>query len=266
MIHFEYHPVADLFPLMPDPELEALSRDIEANGLREPIWLHPDGRIIDGRNRYRACMLVGVEPDTRTWDGDVDLVAFVVSLNLHRRHLSEGQRAMIAAKIANIEPGQFAGNQHVPCANLRTPPVSQSAAAALMDVSRRSVQHATKVQTDGAPELVQAVESGAVPVSAAATVASELPPTRQAELVKEGPGAVRQEAAKIRSDRAAQRRAYTYRMQDLIRAATEASTADDDEMRAVPVNDLMLVSVAKARDLLTRFLAVHGKSDRTASA
>jgi hypothetical protein len=55
-------------------------------------------------------------------------------------------------------------------------------------------------------------------------------------------------------------------MQDLIRTAIDASVADDDEMRAVPVNDLMLASVAKARDLLTRFLAIHGKSDRTASA
>lgn len=74
-------------------------------------------------------------------------------LSLHRRHLSEGQRAAVAAKLANISAGQFAGNQHVPSANLQTPHVSQAEAASMLNVSTRSVAAAAKVQAAGVPEL-----------------------------------------------------------------------------------------------------------------
>ena len=93
------HPVADIFPMMTAEEFAGLVEDIKANGLKEPIWLHPDGRIIDGRNRYKACIEAGVEPSFRTWDGEGSLVRFVASLNLHRRHLNSSQRAIIGAKM-----------------------------------------------------------------------------------------------------------------------------------------------------------------------
>src|SRR5437870_805848 len=41
-----FHPVAELWPLLPEAELEALAEDIRENGLRPPIWRHRDGRII----------------------------------------------------------------------------------------------------------------------------------------------------------------------------------------------------------------------------
>ena len=103
----EFHPVASIFPLMGEAELDALAEDIRANGQREPIWLHRDGRIIDGRNRWLACRKAGVQPLTRTFEGeDGELVAFVVSQNLHRRHLDESQRAMVVAKLATLRDGQ----------------------------------------------------------------------------------------------------------------------------------------------------------------
>lgn len=82
--------------------------------------------------------------------------AFVVSLNLHRRHLSESQRGMVAAKLANM-PAHRPGDKS---ANLQT---SQSRAAELLNVSTRTVAAAAKVKDAGAPELVQAVEAGRVP-------------------------------------------------------------------------------------------------------
>ncbi len=94
-----FHPVADIFPLLQGEEFEALSQDIVDNGLIEAIWLHPDGQIIDGRNRYKACQKVGVEPKFRTWDGKGSLVGFVLSLNLKRRHLTSGQRAVLALEV-----------------------------------------------------------------------------------------------------------------------------------------------------------------------
>jgi hypothetical protein len=46
----EFHPVANIFPMMSAEEFEALKADILANGLREDIWLH-NNQTIDGRNR-----------------------------------------------------------------------------------------------------------------------------------------------------------------------------------------------------------------------
>jgi hypothetical protein len=83
-IEIKFHPVADIFPLLTGPPFDALAADIAEHGLREPILLHPDGRIIDGRNRYRACIEAGVEPHFRTWEGEAEdgaaLLAYVLSL------------------------------------------------------------------------------------------------------------------------------------------------------------------------------------------
>ena len=100
------HPVADLFPMMSDTEYADLLADVREHGLREAIWVHRDGRIIDGRNRHRACTEAGITATVRTYEGDDDgLVAFVISLNLRRRHLNESQRAMVAARISNLRLG-----------------------------------------------------------------------------------------------------------------------------------------------------------------
>ena len=69
------HTVASLFPMMSEAELLDLAGDIAENGLRESIWLHPDGSILDGRNRYLACQKAGVEPTFRTWDGQGSAVS-----------------------------------------------------------------------------------------------------------------------------------------------------------------------------------------------
>lgn len=95
----DFHPVADIFPLLQGEEYEILKADIVTNGLIEPIWLHPDGRIIDGRNRWRACADTNTNVTTRVWDGQGSLVSLVVSLNLHRRHLDSSQRAVVAVEV-----------------------------------------------------------------------------------------------------------------------------------------------------------------------
>jgi N6-adenosine-specific RNA methylase IME4 len=91
----KFHPVASIFPLMEGEEFEALKEDVRQHGLIEPIWTF-DGKILDGRNRYRACRELGIEPKTRAWTG-LSAVSLVVSLNLKRRHLTMAQRAMAAA-------------------------------------------------------------------------------------------------------------------------------------------------------------------------
>jgi ParB-like chromosome segregation protein Spo0J len=81
-----YHPLADLFPLLEGREFDELVADIKANGLHECIVLL-DEQILDGRNRYRACIAAGVEPLFVPYRGD-DPAAFVVSMNVARRHLA----------------------------------------------------------------------------------------------------------------------------------------------------------------------------------
>jgi hypothetical protein len=101
MKELQYHPIAEVFPLLDDAELKALADDIAANGCKLPIVLH-EGKILDGRNRYRACLSVGVDPPLNEWDKRGSPVAFVVSTNLHRRHLNSTQRAFAALEIEKL--------------------------------------------------------------------------------------------------------------------------------------------------------------------
>jgi len=94
----EFHPVANLFPLLDGDQFAALVDDIRAHGLRDEIVLH-DGRIVDGRNRYRACQESGVTPRYQEWDRQGSLVAFVVSKNLYRRQLTAAQRSAVAVDL-----------------------------------------------------------------------------------------------------------------------------------------------------------------------
>lgn len=95
----EIHPAAALFPMMADTELEQLAADIKTNGLRQPIVLDGDGRLVDGRNRLRACEIADVKPAFVSVNGD-DPVGLVVSLNVKRRNLTQSQRAVAAGEAA----------------------------------------------------------------------------------------------------------------------------------------------------------------------
>jgi N6-adenosine-specific RNA methylase IME4 len=103
----QFHELANVFPLIEGDEFAGLVADIGKQGLLEAIVLL-DGKILDGRNRYRACLEAGVEPHFEEFDGE-DPVAFVVSKNVARRHLDESQRALAAARIATLQKG---ANQH----------------------------------------------------------------------------------------------------------------------------------------------------------
>ena len=102
----KYHDAANLFPMMDNETFDALRVDIAEHGLREPIVLF-DGEILDGRNRHRACDDLGIEPDFTRYAGDSP-VAYVVSLNLHRRHLDTGQRSMIGLKMKPMLEAEIA--------------------------------------------------------------------------------------------------------------------------------------------------------------
>jgi len=170
------HPFADLFPMIDGPDFDRLVEDIRAHGLIEPVVLL-DGKILDGRNRARACEVIGIEPVTRAFDGN-DPLQFVLSLNLRRRHLTASQRALIAARLETLRQGKTkenAGKQ----AKL---PVSRDDAAAALNVSRRSVTDAKKVMTDAAKPVAAAVERGDLAVDVAAKLTAMPKPAQTAIL------------------------------------------------------------------------------------
>jgi len=91
------HPIADLMPSMSEEEYKNLIEDINVNGLIEPIYLF-EGKILDGRHRYRACVELGIEPRFEEYSGNSP-VSFVISKNLKRRHLTESQKAALAVEL-----------------------------------------------------------------------------------------------------------------------------------------------------------------------
>ncbi|MDQ6701987.1 MAG: hypothetical protein M3Z96_02190 [Pseudomonadota bacterium] len=182
------HPIASIFPQLEGHEFNVLVADIRDHGLRQRIVLY-EGAIIDGRNRYRACLEAGIEPRFEVFNG-ADPLAFVVSLNLARRHLSESQRAMVAAKIVTLKDGQRSDL-------VQGLPIGR--AAEMLNIGGRSVARAKSVLGEGIPELGAEVERGAVSVSAAAEVA-RLPESEQREIVAAGPCAVVESANDVRKN------------------------------------------------------------------
>jgi hypothetical protein len=128
------HPLAARFPLLPEEGLQQLTADIAANGLRRAITLDAQGLLLDGRNRTEACNRAGVAPHFEVYDGDP--VAFILSANVHRRHLTQGARAMAFV---------LAGTKYTPGAD--------------SELNHKFYTHAGVVALY-APELVDAVLAG----------------------------------------------------------------------------------------------------------
>jgi hypothetical protein len=162
----EIHPAAAVFPLLEDAEFQALVEDIKNNGQHNPILLDAEGRVLlDGRRRLRACLTAGVEPRFERWSGPGSPTDLIISLNVRRRHLNESQRALVAARLA---PQLERYPKDAQCsANWRNTGRA-GRAAVMLNVSPRSVVRALKVLNSGNAELLQAVESGNLSISAAA--------------------------------------------------------------------------------------------------
>jgi phage N-6-adenine-methyltransferase len=161
------HSCAQIFPLIEGVALEELAEDIRTRGQLDPILLF-NGEILDGRNRWNACGIAGVTPITEEYEG-TDPLGEVISRNLRRRHLSESQRAMVAARIATLANHRPAKPANWPASAPSVP--TQAQAAGLLNTSERETRRARVVLEHGTPELVHAVDSGRVAVSAAETIA-----------------------------------------------------------------------------------------------
>lgn len=149
------HPAADAFPMLDGPEHVALVEDIRRRGQIDPVTVDAvSGLLVDGRNRARACaeLAIAVERKPVAFGGDAAVVDFVVSRNLHRRHLNPSQRAIVASRLATLSPGERKQGEAA---------VTQAESASLLRVSERQVRKARALEATGRTDLVDAVAKGA---------------------------------------------------------------------------------------------------------
>ena len=153
----EAHKFADIFPMVEGNELEVLKNDIKEHGLLNPIVLYED-QIIDGRNRYKACNEIGIEPKFETYKGTKPL-EFVISLNLKRRHLTKDQRAVISLDVLPMleeEAKKRQGtrtdlNPNIP--TLLSEGESREQASKIMQVGTTYIQQAKKLSEKDRKEI-----------------------------------------------------------------------------------------------------------------
>jgi ParB-like chromosome segregation protein Spo0J len=185
---YTFHEVGDLFPLMHGEKFAHLVEDIREHGLREAIWLYED-KIIDGRNRYRVCEAAGVEPKFREWDREGSLVAFVLSLNLHRRQLTPSQEARVEAEAVPLcekearerqSHGQAAqGKTLVERFSEASHKASEDAARAV-GVSARAIERGKMVIEQGTSEVATAAGEELTSTAHAEQVVSASPEFQEA--------------------------------------------------------------------------------------
>ena len=219
--NYEPHEIAGIFPLMQGDDYAALVDDIQKNGLVEPIWLY-ESKILDGRNRYRACRDAGIPVKTRGYLGK-DPVGFVWSMNFHRRHMDAGQRAIAGAKRLPFlqdeakdrqrASGRFAGKdadgnpQLQVQISLSEPekqseknpaPQARDIAAEMAGVSPAYIQIASDLIANH-PALADSVAQGAITLNTAKAL-RDVPPDEQTAIVALGKPAAAKAAAEAKKE------------------------------------------------------------------
>ena len=143
--------------MLPAEELERLAADIAENGLRHPVVLDREGRVLDGRNRLAACEIAGVTAETVTYEGD-DLAAFVLSANVARRHLTTGQQAMSTALVLSDDGKRVDGRWKRGSIDIGE--------SSNISAWRKQMDQAGQI-LDHAPELADNVVAGSLALDAA---------------------------------------------------------------------------------------------------
>ena len=129
-----------------------------------------EGKILDGRNRYRACVELGIEPETTNYTGN-DPVGFSLSLNLHRRHLTSDQRAAIAvdvlplyeaeAKKRQKQAGEIYGRGQKVSQSIEQPIKGKATdhAARFFDTNRQYISDLKRIKQED-PDTFEAIKKG----------------------------------------------------------------------------------------------------------
>lgn len=202
----EIHEVANIFPMMNEEQYAVLLNSIKKKGQKIPIWVY-QGKIIDGRNRYKACQELGIKPKIQEWDGDGSLVEFIMALNLERRDLSLIEKIEVAKKAKPLLAEEAAKRQKATQTLPRdkdgkfSKPVGDSSpspdkqgentqdgntetgksddkAGKLVGISGRTLSRYERVERDGIHEVISAMKNEEIPIFRANEIA-KLPEDQQ---------------------------------------------------------------------------------------
>ncbi len=169
----EPHPLARLIPEMGADDYRALAADIKERGLMSHVILY-EGKILDGRHRYRACREVGRGVDFAEYTGK-DPIGYVLALNIHRRHLTPSQKSAVALEVektyaALVPKGRptksVAGMPPLPESEPRARGKARDLAAEAVGVSPRLISDVKRVAAAN-PALVDDIIAGSISVPAA---------------------------------------------------------------------------------------------------
>ena len=149
----ELHPLCTYFPRMSDDEFNSLKDNLQDNGQTHPIYTL-DGMILDGGNRYRALSELGIEPVMIEYTGS-NPTQFILSSNLLRRHLTQGQSAAIVSASQSWVNAQTASKLHS-----NVPLDTATARAKQSGAGHRTQQLADKLVKEASAELVKEVIDG----------------------------------------------------------------------------------------------------------
>lgn len=148
--------LANAFPILEGDDFEELKASILQYGLQNPIVVNSQDEILDGRNRMRACLLVGAEPEIEQFTGTrEEQIAFVAIQNLNRRHLTQSQKALITAEFLRLQHGGVLPNEAV------------RQAAIEAGVSPRLVYDAGAVLKNADDNEIERIRSGEISVGKA---------------------------------------------------------------------------------------------------
>jgi ParB-like chromosome segregation protein Spo0J len=273
----QFHPLADIFPLMGEHDLARLAADIATNGQLEPIYTYEE-MILDGRNRFLAASRLGIEPSFEAWQSGSqghagEALAFVIARNLHRRHLNESQRAMAATRLATLAQGRPASSkgssspQVVDAEELKNAPIGAFSAEAsdgltvanaaeLLNVGQRSVNRARMVLDEGDETLLAAVDEGLISVNDAARIVKRPQAVQRGAVEAVRAGKAKTAAAgaeQIERTRPTQRSAPA-------RGQGYWPTQDDDETVVVRRRDLVR-NAECLRKLVAKVTKIRGMFD-----
>ena len=176
----ELHPACAAFPELTQDALQALADDIKRGGLLHAITML-DGRILDGKNRWAACELAGVEPRVIEFAGD-DPIAFVASSNRYRNHLSRSQMAIAVAALAKLPAHRPQKITRPDRPTFEAAPLSIEQLSKHSGVGETDIKRGRCVLTHGDPNIIAMVKSGTVNVRDAAVAAQTASRDEQAKL------------------------------------------------------------------------------------
>jgi hypothetical protein len=186
---------------MKDADFDTFKADIATEGQLETIKLLL-GKILDGRHRWRACEELGLTPRTEELPPDTDPVRYVMSMNGHRRHLDETEKAWAGGLLANMALGsnRYESKVDTPIGvSTSSPPVTIEEAAEALGISTRSISRARAVQNKAIPEVKAMVEGGEMKILPAAEIAL-LPEEEQREIAAKGAKGATKEMARRRKE------------------------------------------------------------------